>query len=330
MSHHDEIFRTLRNQTTRLSEELSVLRSQSHAGGIARPAEFGRERPSLWGVLDSDLEAGGSANVILKRRTESGSWETLWTMESVLASPLLAGALPSGTWVRVAWSPADGQAYASGAKGCSPVEGSGPWGADWTHCCCPEEEEEITIPCCSDYGIPQDWSVDLSGCWADMSIMPPPSYCDCGEFCDFMDNEFALTYTESPTVLGSMQGGCGWYATGDMPDCMSPNGQVRYYILLGLGCTAEVPPKVSIGLEVGVGTSGSFSATWKGSVSARSFNEGDSDPCPTVDNTCFDWLWDVGSGCSTVSIVGTAGGGGAGACCRAIHGSTAKAIRQDL
>ncbi|MCP4545630.1 MAG: hypothetical protein GY835_04075 [bacterium] len=325
----DEILRNLQNQTRLLAEEMSILRAQMDSGGIIQPAEFGRSRPGLWGVLDGELKTGSTADVVLKRRTAAGSWETVGTMESVLASPALSGTLPSGKWVKVEWFPADGQAYASGAKGCSPVEGSGPWGADWTHCCCPDDED-ITVSCCSDYGIVQDWSVDLTGCWADMSVMPPPSYCDCGEYCGFMNNEFALTYTESPTVLGSMMGGDGWYAAGDLPGCIGPHGQVQYYILFGVGCTSEVPPKVSIGLQVGVGTSGSLSATWKGWGYAASFNEGDTDPCPTVDNTCLDRLWDPGSGCSKISITGTAGGGGAGACCRAIHGSTAKAIRQDL
>ena len=114
---NDELIRTLQTQVRQLQTELASLRVQTSAN---RPAVFGRQRESLWGTLLDDLVAGGSADVALKRRTSVGTWETLWTMEDVLAPPIQPSGtyFPEGTWVRVTWFPADQECFVTGAATC--------------------------------------------------------------------------------------------------------------------------------------------------------------------------------------------------------------------
>jgi len=115
----DEYIRSLQTQVKQLQREVASLRVQLDSSA-KRPAVFGRQRQSVWGVLLDDLPAGGSADVSIRRRQADGSWETLWTMEDVLAPPIM----PSGTcilksaWVRVTWSPIDEEAFVTGAETC--------------------------------------------------------------------------------------------------------------------------------------------------------------------------------------------------------------------
>jgi len=119
MSSEDAV-RELQNQIRRLSEGNSILRAQLGAGGI-RPVEFGRDRFSLWGTLDDDLPAGGSADVTIKKYN-GATWDTVGVMEDVLAPPIMADdtTIAEGAWVRVEWFPADGSAYVTG--GSCPTE----------------------------------------------------------------------------------------------------------------------------------------------------------------------------------------------------------------
>jgi hypothetical protein len=116
---NEDLVRTLQTQVKQLQQELAMLRVQLD-NSAERPAVFGRNRHSLWGVLVDELPAGGAADVELKRRDAVGQWETLWTMEDVLAPPIMpAGTcLPVGTWVRVTWFPADQECFVTGAETC--------------------------------------------------------------------------------------------------------------------------------------------------------------------------------------------------------------------
>jgi hypothetical protein len=116
----DELIRKLQGQVATLAEQVRLLQLEISAEPD-RPSASGRERHSLWGTLDDELPAGGSADVTIKRRSVSGGgWETLWTMEDVLAPPLMSDGtcLPSDTWVEVSWFPADQERFVTGAKAC--------------------------------------------------------------------------------------------------------------------------------------------------------------------------------------------------------------------